>query len=102
MGQLAAGLSDLPVAGVVFKNWAIGFPEVTEALALAVFLRNSAPEPCAGPSRTVPDDKRDDLPGPTAQSHPEPPLIRPFSDICPAFVEFKDVILLSWLEPIGY
>jgi hypothetical protein len=41
VGQLAAGLSDLPVAGIVFKNWAIGFPEVAEAFSLAVFLELS-------------------------------------------------------------
>jgi len=102
VGQLTAGLPDLPVAGVVFKNWAIRFPEVAEALAPAVFLRNPTPEPGAGLCRTVSDDECYNLSGPAAQGYPQPPLVRPFSDVCPAFVELKDVILLSWPEPIGY
>jgi len=102
VSQLATGLSDLPVAGVACKNWAIGFPEVAEALALLVSLRNSAPEASAGPGRTVSDYKRHDLPGPTAEGDPEPPFVRPFSGARPALIEFKDIVLLSRPEPISY
>lgn len=102
MGQLAAGFTDLLVTGVLFKHWAIGFPEVAEASSLSVFIWNPAPEPSAGSGRTVSDYKCYDLPGSPAQSHPEPSFVRPFSDIRPAFIKFKDIILLSWPEPIGY
>jgi hypothetical protein len=102
VSQFATGLSDLPVAGVACKHWAIGLPEVAEAFSLAVALWYPAPEPGAGPGRAVSDHKRDDLPGPTAQSNPQPPFVRPFSGASPAFVEFKDVILFSWPEAFGY
>ncbi|MCS3668034.1 hypothetical protein GGP50_002844 [Salinibacter ruber] len=102
VGQLATGLSNLLVAGVACKNWAIGLPEVAEASSLPVTLRNPAPEPGAGFCRAVSDHKCDDLSSSTAQSDPEPPFVRTFSDVCPAFVEFKDVILFSWPEAFGY
>jgi hypothetical protein len=102
VGQLAAGLSDLPVSWVLLEYWPIRLPEVAEALASAIALRNPAPEPSAGLCPTVSDNERYDLPGPTAKSHPEPPFVRPFSDICPAFVELKNVVLLGRTEPIGY
>ena len=102
MGQLATGLSDLLVTGVVFENWAIGLPEVTEAFGLAIALRNPAPEPCAGLGRTVSDHKCYDLSSSTAESHPEPSFVRPFSDVCPAFIELKDIILLSRTDSFGY
>jgi hypothetical protein len=41
VGQFAAGRSDLPVAGIVFENWPIGFPEVAKASALPVALELS-------------------------------------------------------------
>jgi len=88
--------------GILLKHWAIGFPEVAEAPALPVAFRNPAPEPGAGLGRTVSDHKRYDLPGPSAEGHPEPPLIRSLSDICPAFVEFKDIVLLGRSEPLRY
>ena len=102
VGQFAAGLSNLLVAGVALENWAIGLPEVAKASALPVAFRNPAPEPSAGFGRTVSDYKCYDLPGSPAQSHPEPSFVRPFSDVCPAFIKFKDIVLLSWPEPIGY
>ena len=67
--------------GILLKHWAIGFPEVAEAPALPVAFRNPAPEPGAGLGRTVSDHKRYDLPGPSAEGHPELPLIRSLSDI---------------------
>jgi hypothetical protein len=102
VGHLTTGLSDLPVAGVARKHWAIGLPEVAEASALTVFLRNPAPEPSTGSGRTVSDHKCHDLPGSPAQSNPQPPFIRPLSDIRPAFIEFKDIAFLSRPEPFGY
>jgi hypothetical protein len=102
MCQLATGLSDLPMAGIVFKNWAIGLPEVAETSAFPVALRNPAPEPCAGFCRAVSDHKCDDLSSSTAQSDPEPPFVRTFSDVCPAFVEFKGVVVPGWPEALSY
>jgi hypothetical protein len=102
MGHLAAGLSNLPVSLVFLEHRAVGFPEVAEASSLSVFLRNPAPEPSAGFCRTVSDNERYHLPGPTAQSDPQPPLIRTFPDVRPALIELKDVILFSWLEAFGY
>jgi hypothetical protein len=68
-GQLATGLSDLPVAEVPCKHWAIGLPEVAEALASVVCLWNSAPEPCRGLSGVVPNQKRYDPSAPTAETN---------------------------------
>jgi hypothetical protein len=102
VGQLATGLSDLLVTGVVFENWAIGFPEVAKASSLPVTLRNPAPEPSAGLGRTVPDHERHDLPSSTAEGDPQPSFIRPLSDVCPAFVEFKGVVVPGRPEAFGY
>ncbi len=60
-----------------------GLPEVAEAFSLAVALWCPASEPGAGPGRTVSDHKRDDLPGPTVQSNPQPPFIRPLPGASP-------------------
>jgi hypothetical protein len=102
VGHLATGLSDLLVAGIVFENWPIGFPEVAKASALPVALRNPVPEPGTSFGRTVPYHECYDLTCPTAESDPQPPFVRPFSDICPALIEFKDIVLLGRLEPISY
>jgi len=95
VGQLTAGLSDLSVSWVFLEHRAVGFPEVAEALALAVALRNPPPEPGAGLGRAVPDHERYNLTGPTTESYPQPSLIRPLPDICPALIEFKDIVLLG-------
>jgi hypothetical protein len=42
------------VSSVFLEHRAVGFPEVAEALALAVALRNPPPEPGAGLGRAVP------------------------------------------------
>ena len=65
---------------VIFKERFVGFPEVTEALFSSIFRWDFCPKPSAGPCAPVPDHEGYDLPSSSAQSDPEPPLVRALTD----------------------
>ena len=102
VGQLSAFFLHPLVARVVFKERFVGFPEVTEALFSSIFRWDFYPKPSAGPCAPVPDHEGYDLPSSSAQSDPEPPLVRALMDVCPAFVQFKDIAFLRRFDLISY
>ena len=86
---LPALLADTAVS-LLREDRRIGFPEVTEAAALAVGFRHPLPKCPAGGLTVVTVGEGHDLPDPAAHHRPEPALVLAPPHERPGLVEFED------------
>ena len=97
MGGFAGVFADAPMR-FDRKDGRVGVPEIAETHASPVRGGNSVPEPPTRAFASVANHEGDDLAGPAAQRHPEPPFPGAFPDKRPDFIEFQPVVGLRGLE----
>lgn len=77
------------------QDFLIGFPEITETGAGAVFFRDAAPQTPTGLGTAIPEGKGDYLPGTPTHHRPEPAFVLTEGHKRPHFVVFEDIIGFS-------
>lgn len=87
MGRLSGFFADA-LMGLRIEDQLIGLPEIAIRVTATIGLRNAIPQPPTGGGAAIPDDERHDLACATAQSDPNPLLMRFPLDKRPQFVEF--------------
>lgn len=88
------GLARLLAAGAVpalRDDLSVRLPEVREAQARPVGVRDAVPQAAARPLSPVADRVGDDLPRPAAQGQPDPLFVPSMADERPQLIEFQAV-----------
>ena len=99
VGRLATLFAYATVGGR-WDNLLVRLPEITEGQTPFILVRDLVPQAATGLLAAVPDDKSDNLAGTPTNGGPQPAFLTLFQHKRPEFIQFQDIIRLSWQESI--